>query len=79
MTLTLRREVQEFIDQQIGQGRFANAEELVEAAIEQFRQPQVTLTAEDIAAIKRADEQARRVEGTEIDAFRHRIGRHVTE
>ncbi len=75
MTLTLRSDVQEFIDQQIDQGRFATAEALVEAAIEQFRQPRVVLSSEDIAAIKRADEQARRGEGIELDAFRAQISK----
>jgi Arc/MetJ-type ribon-helix-helix transcriptional regulator len=77
MVLSLRREVQQFIDEQVRAGRFPTPEAVVEAAIAEFSDTtaEFQLTAADIAAINKAEAQADRGEGTDLDEFRVQIGK----
>ena len=70
MTLSLRPEVQEFIDEQVTTGRFSSAEAVIEAAIAEMRQAGDELEDETIAAINEGLEQADRGEGIELNEFR---------
>ena len=70
MNLTLSSDIQQFIDEQVREGRFASAEELIEAAIMDMRDADEELDEETLAAIKEADAQAERGEGMDFDEFR---------
>ena len=72
MTLTLRPEFEQFIDEQVKAGHYPTAEAVVEAAMAGLVEPQSgePLTAEDIASIDEADAQAERGEGVDLDVFR---------
>lgn len=78
MELTLRPETARFIHDQIQTGRFPTPEAVVEAAIAELQQStDVELDADAIEAINRADAQADRGEGTELDAFRAEFRRQT--
>jgi len=69
MQLSLRPEIQRFIDEQVKSGRFPTPEALVEAAIVEMREAD-DLDDDTIAAINEAEDQADRGEGTDLDVFR---------
>jgi Arc/MetJ-type ribon-helix-helix transcriptional regulator len=77
MVLLLRQEIEQFIDEQVKAGRFPTCEAVVEAAIAEFSDitPEFQLTSADIAAINKAEAQANRGEGMELDAFRAQISK----
>lgn len=68
--MNLSRDVQQFIDEQVREGRFASPEELIEAAVMDMRDADEELDEETLAAIKEADAQAERGEGMDVDEFR---------
>lgn len=70
MTLSLRRDVQQFIDEQVKAGHFPSPEAVVEAAIIEMRRADEELDDQTIAAINEGLEQADRGEGVELDEFR---------
>jgi Arc/MetJ-type ribon-helix-helix transcriptional regulator len=70
MNLSLSSDIQQFIDEQVKEGRFASPEELIEAAVADMRDADEELDEEDIAAIREADEQGERGEGIDIDEVR---------
>ena len=67
MTLTLRPEFEQFIDEQVKAGHYPTAEAVVDAAMVRFAESRYgqPLTAEDFAAIDVADAR----EGMDLDAF----------
>lgn len=77
MVLTLRSDIQKFIDEQVKAGRFPTPEAVVEAAIAEFSDAMggFQLSAADIAAINKAEAQADRGEGTDLDDFRAQISK----
>lgn len=79
MNLSLRPETQRFIEEQVREGRFANPEELIEAALSNLRFAGEALDADAVNAIREAEEQADRGEGMELEAFRRHISRRFSE
>ena len=78
MTLSLRPDVQQFIDEQVRAGRFPSPEAVVEAAIVELRQNGVeSLDDDTIAAINEGEAQADRGEGMDLDAFRAHMMKRV--
>lgn len=76
MVLSLRPEVQRFIDEQVKSGRFPTPEAVVEAAIQDWRDAEaLEIDDETAAAINEAEEQADRGEGTDLDTFRAQISK----
>ena len=74
MKLSLRPEIEGFIDEQVKAGRFPTPEAVVEAAISEMRDASgIELDDAAIAAINEAEEQADRGEGIELDAFRAKM------
>jgi Arc/MetJ-type ribon-helix-helix transcriptional regulator len=79
MNLSLRPEIQRFIDEQVKAGRFATPEAVVEAAITELRfSSDEELDEQSIAAINEAEAQADRGEGIELDAFRAKMNQRLT-
>lgn len=76
MTITLRPATQQFIDEQVKAGRFANPDEVIEAALAQMQDGD-DLDDETIAAINEAEAQADRGEGVDLDALRARFQNRV--
>lgn len=70
MTLSLLRDVQQLIDEQVKAGHFPSPEAVVEAAIIEMRRADDQLDDQTIAAINEGLEQADRGEGVELDEFR---------
>ena len=70
MTLSLPRDVQQFIDEQVKAGHFPSPEAVVEAAIIEMRRADEELDDQTVAAINEGLEQADRGEGVELDEFR---------
>lgn len=68
--MTLSRDVQQFIDEQVKAGHFPSPEAVVEAAIIEMRRADEELDDQAIAAINEGLEQADRGEGVELDEFR---------
>jgi len=71
MRLTLRPDIQRFIDEQVKAGHFPTPEAVVEAALADMRVGgEAELDDDAIAAINEAEAQADRGEGTDLDTFR---------
>ena len=70
MTLSLSRDIQQFIDEQVKAGHFPSPEAVVEAAIIEMRRADEELDDQTVAAINEGLEQADRGEGVELDEFR---------
>lgn len=70
MTLSLPRDIQQFIDEQVKAGHFPSPEAVVEAAIIEMRRADEELDDQTVAAINEGLEQADRGEGVELDEFR---------
>ncbi|HEY7119050.1 MAG TPA: type II toxin-antitoxin system ParD family antitoxin [Tepidisphaeraceae bacterium] len=71
MNLSLHPDIQRFIDEQVRTGRYPSPEALVEAAIADMRDANETeLDDAAIAAINRAEEEADRGEGVDLETFR---------
>jgi Arc/MetJ-type ribon-helix-helix transcriptional regulator len=79
MNLSLRPEIQRFIDEQVTAGRYPTPEALVEAAIADMRAiDEAELDEATIAAINEAEAQADRGEGVDLDTFRARMNQRFT-
>jgi putative addiction module CopG family antidote len=79
MNLSLRPEIQHFIDEQVKAGRYPTPEALVEAAIAEMQETDdADLDEATIAAINEAEEQADRGEGVDLDTFRARMNQRFT-
>ena len=81
MNISLKPDLQKFVDEQVNAGHFPSPEAVVEAALAEMRNYRAEpLDADTIAAINEADQQADRGEGIELDAFRaqmsERFGGH---
>ena len=73
MTLTLRPELEQFIDEQVKAGHYPSAEAVVEAALADLAvggRPAAALDADDWAAIAEADAQVERGEGITLEDLR---------
>ena len=71
MNISLKPDLQRFVDEQVSAGHFPSAEAVVEAAVAEMRECRAApLDPETIAAVNEADEQADRGEGVDLDAFR---------
>jgi Arc/MetJ-type ribon-helix-helix transcriptional regulator len=78
MNVSLKPDLQKFVDEQVNAGHFPSPEAVVEAALAEMREFQAEpLDRNTIAAINRADEQADRGEGMELDAFRAQMNKRV--
>jgi Arc/MetJ-type ribon-helix-helix transcriptional regulator len=77
MNLSLRPEIQRFIDDQVKAGRFPTPEALVEAAVADMRDID-ELDDATVAAINEAEGQADRGEGVDLDTFRAEMTRRFT-
>ncbi len=74
MNLSLRPEIQRFIDEQVKAGRYPTPEALVEAAVVELRDiDDAELDDATIAAINEAEDQVDRGEGVDLDTFRTRM------
>jgi Arc/MetJ-type ribon-helix-helix transcriptional regulator len=74
MHLSLRPEIQRFIEEQVMAGRFPSPEALVEAAVADMQYTDESdLDDATIAAINEAEEQGDRGEGIDLDTFRERM------
>jgi Arc/MetJ-type ribon-helix-helix transcriptional regulator len=79
MNLSLRPDIQRFIDEQVKAGRFPTPEALVEAAVTDMRETDdAELDDATIAAINEAEGQADRGEGVDLDTFRARMNQRFT-
>lgn len=79
MILSLRPEIQRYIDDQVKSGRFPTPEAVIEHAILEAREAEVCeIDDETAAAINEAEEQADRGEGMDLDAFRAHISKRFT-
>ncbi len=77
MTLTLRSELQQFVEEQVKAGHYPTAEAVVEAALAEMAgglQPDL-LDAEDWAAIAESDAEFDRGEGIGRDELRAELAR----
>lgn len=74
MILSLRPEIQRYIDDQVKSGRFPTPEAVIEHAIAEVFE----IDDETAAAINEAEEQADRGEGMDLDAFRAHISKRFT-
>lgn len=72
MTLTLRPELEQFIDEQVKAGHYATPEAVVEAAFAGLVDGRMDeqLDAEDIAAIAESDAEFERGEGIDLEDLR---------
>jgi Arc/MetJ-type ribon-helix-helix transcriptional regulator len=77
MTLSLSRDIQQFIDEQVKAGHFPSPEAVVEAAIIEMRRADEELDDQTIAAINEGLEQADRGEGVELDEFRSQTMKRI--
>ncbi len=77
MNITLRPTTQQFINEQVKTGRFANPEEVIEAAIARMQDGE-DLDDETIAAINEAEAQADRGEGVDLDTFRAQFQKRIS-
>jgi putative addiction module CopG family antidote len=68
MRITLKPELERFIEERVKAGAYPSADAVVEAAIIYMRDSE--LDDETIAAINEGSEQARRGEGTTLDEVR---------
>lgn len=75
--MTLSRDVQQFIDEQVKAGHFPSPEAVVEAAIIEMRRADEELDDQTIAAINEGLEQADRGEGVELDEFRSQTMKRI--
>ena len=74
MDLSLKPETADYIAEEIKAGRFASPEELIEAALAEFRSlAESPLDAQTIAAINEGLDQANRGEGIELNDFRRQF------
>ena len=74
MHLSLRPEIQRFIEEQVMAGRFPSPEALVEAAVADMQYTDESdLDDATIAAINEAEGQGDRGEGIDLDTFRERM------
>jgi Arc/MetJ-type ribon-helix-helix transcriptional regulator len=79
MNLSLRPEIQRFIDEQVKAGRFPTPEALIEAAVADMRDTDdAELDDATVAAINEAEDQADRGEGMDLDTFRSQMKRRFT-
>ncbi len=80
MNLTLSREIEERIADQVRSGRFPTPEAVVEAAVADLAEPMdPTLDAEDLAAIAEADAEIDRGEGLSIEAVRAMLSARIAK
>ena len=77
MTVTLRPELERFVDEQVKAGHYPTAAAVVEAALADMAIGQLAdpLDDEDSAAIAEADAEFDRGEGMERDEFRAELAR----
>lgn len=76
--MTLRPDIQRFIEEQVRTGRFPTPASVVEAAIANMRDSEaMDLDESTIAAINEAEAQADRGEGEDLDAFRARMKKRM--
>jgi Arc/MetJ-type ribon-helix-helix transcriptional regulator len=75
MKLELQPNLKRFVDEQVKAGYFPTPEAVVQASLSRMmdERDEITLTAEDLAAIKRSDEQIERGEYVEFDEFAARM------
>lgn len=79
MNLSLRPEIQRFIDEQVKAGRYPTPEAVVEAAVADMRDIEdLELDGATIAAINEAEDQADRGEGVDLDTFRASMNKRFT-
>jgi antitoxin ParD1/3/4 len=79
MNLSLRPEIQRFIDEQVKTGRYPTPEAVVEAAVADMRDiGDEELDDATIAAINEGEAQADRGEGVDLDTFRARMNQRFT-
>jgi Arc/MetJ-type ribon-helix-helix transcriptional regulator len=79
MHLSLRPDIQRFIDEQVKAGRYPTPEALVEAAVTDLKETEdAELDDATIAAINEAEEQADRGEGVDLDTFRAQMNKRFT-
>ena len=70
MQVTLKPDVEKFVEAQIRCGRFSSAEEVLDEAIHRLMiETEAELDNETAAAINRAEEQIDRGEGIDFDKF----------
>jgi Arc/MetJ-type ribon-helix-helix transcriptional regulator len=78
MNLTLRDDIQRFIEERVKAGQFPTAESVIEAAIADMRDVEDAELDEDtIAAINEAEAHADLGAGMDLDAFRAHMDRRV--
>ena len=78
MNISLKPEVQRFIEEEVKAGRFASPAEVLEAAIDRMMiESELELDDETAAAINRAEAQLDRGEGIDFDQFAAEMRRKI--
>ena len=79
MTVILNPKLQQFVDEQVRSGRFASAEEAVEAGLARLMldPPTAAPSSDEIAGIKRSLEQMDRGEVTDAAEVHARIKQQI--
>ena len=71
MVVSLRPDLQRFVDEQVKVGRFATADAVIEAAIAEMRDiTELELDPATISAINEGEDQGDRGEGIAFEVFR---------
>jgi Arc/MetJ-type ribon-helix-helix transcriptional regulator len=78
MQVKLRPETQRFIEEQVNSGRFPSSDELLDEAVGRMMSDQeLSLDAETLAVIKRAEDQFARGEDIDFDVFAAEMRRKI--